>query len=168
MFWWPDPALSFLAAIPAGSCYHLFEENQPLLVVVGSSSLWHPGCSSHFQPLIEQILNFLFACLIKYSRTVGGEFKCFTAFLGDMARCFMMRMVINNRASSKLIQTPPSLFILLSVCLYLFEIHTVFLPQVVDSAVGKIRFSCTTIAIRANMHNIVNLTSRKVHLPIKL
>lgn len=59
----------------------------------GSSSVWHPGCSPHSQPLIEQVLDFLFASLKKCSRTVDGEFKCFTAFLGDVACCFMAQMI---------------------------------------------------------------------------
>lgn len=59
----------------------------------GSSSVWHPGYSPHSQPLIEQVLDFLFASLKKCSRTVDGEFKCFTAFLGDVACCFMAQMI---------------------------------------------------------------------------
>lgn len=92
--WWPDPTRS--CAILSGSYSRVITSLKKIIHFWswwGSSSVWHPGYSPHSQPLIEQVLDFLFASLKKCSRTVDGEFKCFTAFLGDVACCFMAQMI---------------------------------------------------------------------------
>lgn len=146
MFWWPSQ--TGLSTALSGSCSadrspHLSEKH-PFLVAVGLL----PALPHLLIPLSPtntiRFGIFLFDCLKKKNvlELLEGNLAVLLCFL-EMASCFMTRTIWQQgffQASPPV--SPHSAFCVL--VLVVFGNYVGLFPQVVDSAIGKIRLWCKT------------------------